>query len=329
VEKQSPEQLALNGYCTAKGRLLASVHQWVDPERVSLIVSRPLAAPLAKRLSMFVLRAKAKVHERSASYLCLGLAGVGIGPALAAFGLQTPLAGTVERGADESVALGLDSIVVDTQPIPCALLVLPIDRLGKAWPALTEHLQPLSSVHWRWTEVLAGRPRITPRTSEHFVPQMVNLDLVGGVSFKKGCYPGQEVVARSHYLGKLKRRMFGGSVALPMEPAASLAMVSSGQEGGPVPGLGMGTLPEPGEDVFPASGAEPCGEVVLAAHAPGGGIVLLFESQISEASGARLGGVAGAPSSEAAGGKPAQASDHGGRSAVLDPFPLPYPVPCA
>jgi folate-binding protein YgfZ len=154
-------------------------------------------------------------------------------------------------------------------------------QVAEVWPALIRVLRPLSSACWRWSEVLTGQPRITPRTSEHFVPQMVNLDLIGGVSFKKGCYPGQEVVARSHYLGKLKRRMFAGTLAADSP------------------------LPAPGDDVIAGSGSDPCGEVVLAAQAPGGGVVVLFESQIAEAAGARIG------------------------ETHLIPITLPYAVPCA
>jgi folate-binding protein YgfZ len=96
-------------------------------------------------------------------------------------------------------------------------------------------------------------PRVVAGTSELFVPQMVNFESVDGVNFRKGCYPGQEVVARSQYLGKLKRRMFAGH--------------------------GDGVPPEPGADVVPAAGGEPCGQVVLAAPDGAGGFDLLFESQ--------------------------------------------------
>lgn len=297
VEKQGSDELALNGYCTAKGRLLASASQWVEPERISLLVSRPLAAPLAKRLSMFVLRAKARVHDRSSEHLCLGVAGAAIGEVLSALGTAAPGAGRVSRGPGGLVALGQEPIPVDPSggrvalgeaPVGIAsggmeraLLLVPMRQVAEVWPILIRALKPLPSACWRWSEVLTGQPRITPRTSEHFVPQMVNLDLIGGVSFKKGCYPGQEVVARSHYLGKLKRRMFAGALAADSP------------------------LPAPGDDLIAGSGSDPCGEVVLAAQAPGGGVVVLFESQIAEAAGARIG------------------------ETPLTPIALPYAVPCA
>ena len=115
--------------------------------------------------------------------------------------------------------------------------------------------------------MLSGVPRVLPATWEAFVPQMVNLEVVGGVSFRKGCYPGQEVVARSQYLGKLKRRMALGYVD--------------------------GPAPPPGADVLASDRVEPCGQVVLAAPAPSGGAHLLFECQTAavEAGGLAVGGV--------------------------------------
>jgi folate-binding protein YgfZ len=85
--------------------------------------------------------------------------------------------------------------------------------LENHWNSLQESLRPVSSEVWRRGEILAGIPRIIDKTQEQFVPQMVNFELIGGVNFKKGCYPGQEIVARSQYLGKLKRRMSIAKVA--------------------------------------------------------------------------------------------------------------------
>jgi folate-binding protein YgfZ len=77
---------------------------------------------------------------------------------------------------------------------------------------LAAQLQIVDQSNWRKADILAGIPQITDRTQEKFVPQMVNFELIGGVNFKKGCYPGQEIVARSQYLGKLKRRMAIASI---------------------------------------------------------------------------------------------------------------------
>ncbi len=251
----------LNGYCSPKGRLLVSALNWRDETAIHLLVARALAAPLRKRLGMFVLRAKAVVSDASDSSACFGLAGAAAAAALTRCGGRWPDAGGVV-GVGDATALGLPAIRVGADSIPRALLLAPADQAGTLWQSLSAMLSPISSEQWRWTDVRAGIPRIVPAGVEHFVPQMVNFDLVGGVSFKKGCYPGQEIVARSHYLGKLKRRMFAARVAGP-EPA-------------------------PATDLFSEVSTEPCGEVVTAAPAPDGSTELLFECQISAVPQARL-----------------------------------------
>jgi hypothetical protein len=140
-------------------------------------------------------------------------------------------------------------------PTPRWLLVVPASRAQAAWQAVTAVAEPMGTADWRRTEVLAGVPRIVPGTYEEFVPQMLNFESVDGVNFRKGCYPGQEIVARSQYLGKLKRRMFVGH--------------------------GAGPEPAPGSDVTPAAGGEPCGQVVIAAPDPAGGFDLLFECPVA------------------------------------------------
>ncbi len=251
VEHLAAGQARWAGYCTAKGRLLSTFRYWRDPAAIRLTVSRPLAAPLARRLSMFVLRAKARVADASDAVALFGLGGEpAAAAAAAALGLVVP-------GPDGSASAG-EAHLVGLPPMPAEglprwLLVVPAERADAAWRAISAAATPVGAAAWRRTEVLAGIPRIVPGTVELFVPQMLNFESVDGVNFRKGCYPGQEVVARSQYLGKLKRRMFAGH--------------------------GMGAVPAPGSDVWPASGTEPCGQVVLAAPDGAGGFDLLFESQ--------------------------------------------------
>lgn len=255
VEHLPAGEARWGGYCTAKGRLLSTFRYWRDPAAIRLTVSRPLAAALARRLSMFVLRARAKVTDASDAVALFGVAGDEAAAAVArAFGLVVP-------GADGSASAG-DAHLVGLPALPAAdaraarprwLLAVPVERAADAWQALAAVAAPVSAAAWRRTEVLAGIPRIVPGTLELFVPQMLNFESVDGVNFRKGCYPGQEVVARSQYLGKLKRRMYAAR--------------------------GTGPVPAPGSDVWPAAGGEPCGQVVLAAPDGEGGFELLFESQ--------------------------------------------------
>lgn len=230
----------LAGYCSPKGRLLANFIGWKEtPERVLLACSADVLAPTLKRLSMFVLRAKARLSDATGSAKLFGLAGT---EATAWLGEATPQkawtkghahGGTVVRLPD---AAGqpryLWSTTADAPPLP-----------------------PLDLAAWRWLEVESAVPLITAATADQFVPQMVNLEAVGGVSFKKGCYPGQEVVARSQYRGTLKRRGF--LLHAPVEAAA-------------------------GQEVFhSADPGQPCGMVVNAAPAPGDGFSVFAELKIA------------------------------------------------
>jgi len=257
VEHLEPGVARWSGYCTAKGRLLSTFRYWRDAESIFLTVARPLAQPIARRLSMYVLRTKAKVADTSDAHAIFGLGGDAAAAAVArAFGLVAPEA--------DASASGDGVHLVGLPPLPAGvggpararwLLVVPAERASDAWTVLAGAAVPVSGEAWRRTEVLVGIPRIVPATSEHFVPQMLNFESVDGVNFRKGCYPGQEVVARSQYLGKLKRRMFVAH--------------------------GDGAAPAPGTDVVPEAGGDPCGEVVLSASDGAGGFDVLFESQVA------------------------------------------------
>ena len=278
-------EVRLAGYCSVKGRLTASFWVWRDPAQhiFWLACSRDIAAAVAKRLSMFVLRAKAKVENVSDAMALVGLVSVDEEP-LPAAAMTSPApvppasspaapaaSGSVENPGSAgfvglppviisaSLASALrpgDSPAVRDLRIERAMRLVPADALEQTLQALAAAgARTLSTTVWRRLEVLSGVARINASNQELFVPQMVNFELVGGVSFKKGCYPGQEVVARSQYLGKLKRRMFLG--------------------------LGHGPVPLPGADVEAgAQAAEPVGQVVLAAPLDGDGrFVVLFESR--------------------------------------------------
>ncbi len=221
VQHLDPGQARLAGYCSVKGRLLATFVIWRHgPEDILLACSADLLPAVVKRLSMFVLRAKCKLSDASAEWPLWGLAGAAAGVAPAgAWSLSTAGAATVLR---------LPGAVADGQAVPRAL-----------WAGAEPAAAPaLDAEAWRWLEVHSGVARIMAATAEQFVPQMVNLEVVGGVNFQKGCYPGQEIVARSQYRGTLKRRgyIFASPQAL-----------------------------RPGQEVFHSADAgQPAGMVVLA-----------------------------------------------------------------
>ena len=170
-------QARLAGYCSVKGRLLASFIVWREgPDNLLLACSADLLPATLKRLSMFVLRAKCKLSDASAELALWGLAGA------ATLGPTAALAPWQVQPAEGGWRLRLP----DAAGLPRALQVQPTAAPAPA--AAT-----LASGDWQWLEVQSGIARIVGATVEQFVPQMVNLELVGGVNFQKGCYPGQEL----------------------------------------------------------------------------------------------------------------------------------------
>ncbi|MBX3619115.1 MAG: folate-binding protein YgfZ [Rhizobacter sp.] len=185
----------LAGYCSAKGRLLASFVAWKrSDDELLLACSADLLAATMKRLSMFVLRARCKLSDASAQLKVLGLAGRSAAAWLGTAAPAQPWSKTVHEGAD---VIRLP----DADGVPRFLWVGAADAATPALPAL-------DTAAWQQAEVASGVARIEAATVDQFVPQMLNYEVVGGVDFKKGCYPGQEVVARSQYRGTIKRRSF-------------------------------------------------------------------------------------------------------------------------
>ncbi len=252
----------LAGFCSAKGRLQASFIVWRrDADTFDLVCAKDLLAATLKRLSMFVLRAKCKLSDASDEIALHGVAGA---PAAAWIGD----ASVWERRAGAGAAVirlpdaaGVARCLVASAAGPGATVAAAADGSAAS----------LSTETWRWLEVESGIVTIEAATVDRFVPQMVNFELVGGVDFQKGCYPGQEVVARSQYRGTTKRRTFLFDAA---------------------------TLPAAGADVFAAdSPGEAAGTVANAASRPdGGGASALVELRLA-ALGAelRLGAADGPP----------------------------------
>ena len=256
IEHLPPGGARLAGYCSAKGRLLASFIVWRGHgDEVRLLCSADVLAPTLKRLSMFVLRAKVKLEDASALLRVDGLAG---GSALSSLGDKLP-------NEPWQVATAGDGMqwlrLPDAAGVPRALRIAAADAPPPALPAL-----PADA--WQWLEVASGIPRIVAAIADQFVPQMINFEQVGGVNFHKGCYPGQEVVARSQYRGTIKRR------AQLFECAATAV---------------------PGQDLY-AEGddAQPAGMVVNAASLDGRHL-LLAEVRLAAAGNALQLGAAGGP----------------------------------
>jgi folate-binding protein YgfZ len=171
-----PDRAALAGWCTAKGRLLASFLVIPSREGFLLQVARDLAPTVAKRLSMFMFRSRVKITDESNAWAQYGIWDADLNVAGVAWEGETVTVRVAER------------------------------RFLKIGKSLAENCKA-SEDAWTLQEIRAGRPLISAATQDQFVPQMVNFEALGAISFQKGCYPGQEIVARAQYRGEVKRRM--------------------------------------------------------------------------------------------------------------------------
>lgn len=196
----TPAQGQLSGYCSPKGRLLAAFTIFVlGTDDYALALPRALVAPTFKRLKMFVLRSKLDLSDASSTLPAMGLMGHEAAAALAHIGIAAPL-------GDYAVA-GFDGGWVLCRPGPLPRYELWGSPEKLAALADTLALPSARPEDWALAEVLAGIPQVQVETTETFVPQTIDLDSAGGLSFTKGCYPGQEIVARVHYLGRVKQRL--------------------------------------------------------------------------------------------------------------------------
>jgi len=214
----------LSSYSTPKGRLLAIFQIVQISNGYLLITPASLVESLLQRLQMFVIQAKVNLADASAHF--------------ARFALQTKNSQVIQHPLLPSQAgevMQGDSVIsVQLKPVNgenrYLVLCLSFDEAKSLWLEFSSHLQLATDDAWRLSEIKAGMPVIYPQTAEEFVLQMSNLDLLDGVSFKKGCYPGQEIVARMHYLGKLKRRMFLTRLETEQCPAPGDEIISKGAE---------------------------------------------------------------------------------------------------
>lgn len=244
-----------SGWCSAKGRLLATFLLLRRTDGYLLMLPAEIAAAFAKRLGMFVLRSKVKVADAGGTTARLAFAGKTAAVIVAReWGFTPDPMRSVEKEGATCIALDAERFVV----------LAPVESAPVLWERLAANATPAGADAWAWSLIHAGVPVVTAATQEAFVPQMANFDLVGGVSFRKGCYPGQEIVARTQYRGILKRRMALAHLESDVRPAA-------------------------GESVYSAAfGDQAAGTIVGAAPAPGGGYDALVVAQLESLAGTDL-----------------------------------------
>lgn len=256
-----PDSARFGGLCTAKGRLLALLLIWREGDDFLLMLPRDILPAILKKLSMYVLRSKVKLTDATAERALIGYstAAAVIGPRSEIQGTRSAPEPTLGAAAAELSRFGVaaidggQAIRLDDQRW---LLSLDAATVGSCWQKLATSARPVGLATWQWLEINAGQPRVVAATQEAFVPQMLNMELpaVAGVSFSKGCYPGQEIVARTQYLGKIKRRSYRARLSVAVAPGAHV--------------------------YAPETADQHCGAVVSVAPSPAGGYECLVCVQI-------------------------------------------------
>jgi folate-binding protein YgfZ len=188
------------GYCNPKGRLLALFLGFSHQGHLHLQFPRALVEPMMKRLKMFVMRSKVDIQDMSDSIIKIGLNG------LQAPALLQKLFSELPQNAYDLVSSENGTLIKLPGTASRYEILASPDKAQAIWNTLKQHATPVGASAWDWLEIQAGVPEVNVQTQEEFVPQMLNLDALNAINYKKGCYTGQEIVARTHYLGKVKRR---------------------------------------------------------------------------------------------------------------------------
>ena len=254
VKNLGPDAAQWTSFNSPKGRMLASILLWREPDAHLLAVSAEIQPALKKKLSMYVLRSKVKLTDASADTALIGIGGSHASGILAAAGLALPATAMTQTVSGEARCIRLDDNNL--------IVALPVADAPRTFATLVAAgAVRAGTAAWQLAMIRAGIPLITAATQEEFVAQMINYDVIGGVNFQKGCYPGQEIVARTQYLGKLKKRMYRVHFTADAAPAS-------------------------GADLFtPEFGEQSAGKLVNVVRAPDGGFEALAVLQTSSVDG--------------------------------------------
>lgn len=243
------------GYCNPKGRLLALFLAFAHHDHLHLQMPKNILETIIKRLKMYVLRSKVVITDKSNDILCFGVAGQNVEIVLINLFKEIPTA------AKQLVTVEDATIIKLIGDLPKFYVYTNMKHAERIWETLSLSCTKVGKPVWDYLEIQAGIPEIIPGTQEAFVPQMINLDALDGINFKKGCYTGQEIVARTHYLGKIKRRTLLAHIATD-------------------------AIPNAGDSIHLKNLEEQIGQIVRVAPAISGGVDVLVEIRLehSEAS---------------------------------------------
>lgn len=237
VKHLASDAAQYSAWCSAKGRMLASFLIFRVGPDYQLQLSADLLPAIHKRLQMFVLRSKVSIVDPSGDCVLIGIAGPQAEAVLQTVMLPIPASPLNTAVFAAGAVIRLDGHRFE--------ILVHCDAAPTLWQELRTQARPVGTAVWQWLDIQAGVPLISERTREEFVPQMANFEQLGAISFHKGCYPGQEIVARTQYLGKVKRHLYRAHSTTPM--AAGDAIFS------------------------PSSPQHHCGMIANAAPAPSGG----------------------------------------------------------
>ncbi|WP_433589227.1 YgfZ/GcvT domain-containing protein [Candidatus Profftella armatura] len=242
VKYLNTEKTQLSGYCSSKGKLLVTMILWKINNKIVLLLPYELLPSVHKKIKIFILRSKVKLKDITHKHLIFGL----IGKKMAYF-LQTWFQNLPKKPYDK-----IDNIfgtlirITDFNQIPRYQWITKNNIIGiKIWEILSKKFPIANSFEWSFCDIKSGIPQITLETKEKFIPQMINFELIGGIDFKKGCYPGQEIIARIQYLHKIKYRMMLAVINLTNENKDFIFLI------------------KPGVNIFSKENStKPCGKIV-------------------------------------------------------------------
>ncbi len=242
----------LSAYCSPKGRMLALFLAFAQNEQIYLQLSQPLLARVMKRLTMYVMRAKVNISDVSADMRRFGINGPDAeNIASEAFG-EVPEGDFTLTSTAHSLIIKLPSMAGHNR----YEVITNREQADDVWTVLKAKCVEADTICWDWLDIQTATPDVLETTQDQFVPQMLNLDVLNGINFKKGCYTGQEIVARTHYLGKVKRRTYLAHIAVDASNQATA-----------------------GDKVIDAAGNE-AGQLVKVAPNPENGVDALIEIRI-------------------------------------------------
>jgi len=259
IRDVSHQHSQLSAYCTHKGRMLANFRIFKRGDSYYLRLPQSLLESTLKRISMFVLMSKTSLKDSSNALVKIGVSGPDADIQLA------NLIKDIPAEIDDATQCDGYTVIKCAGALPRYEVYGELEPMKKLWQNLDVNAAPIGAGAWETLDILAGIPTIYPQTTEAFVPQMANMQIINGVNFQKGCYTGQEVVARMQYLGKLKRRMFRIKIETnePVNPGDKL--FSEGSKSG------QGT-----------------GQIVSTQASPDGGHIALAVIDVADAEGGKL-----------------------------------------